>query len=229
MRYYLLVFLLFCSQLLFAQKSDTAAKTALVEVTVTDLKGNPKKGEEVLFRSEKTGKVISLVTGPGGKIKTTVPHADTYIVSLKCISDTTKYYQLTIPELADDEYFTDPFWVNIKFELARSYRLDNVHFDVDKATLRSDSYKQLNELLEFLQRHPDTKVEIGGHTDNTGGDAHNLKLSQDRANTIRSFLLGKGIKPPQVTAKGYGSTMPVADNNTEEGRQLNRRTEVRIL
>ena len=224
---------LFCFLLagpfLQAQKTDTTARVAPVEVTITDLKGNPKKGEEVLFRSEKTGKVISLISGTGGKIKTTVPPGDTYTVSLKCISDTTKYYQLTIPGLADDEYFSEPFWVNIKFELARSYRLDNVHVDVDKATLRLEPYKQLTQLLEFLQRQPDTKVEIAGHTDNTGGDTHNLKLSQDRANTIRSYLLNKGIKATQVTAKGYGSSLPVADNNTEDGRQLNRRTEVRIL
>jgi len=193
------------------------------------MKGVPQKGEEVIFRGEKTGRIISFISGAGGKIKAAIPPGDDYNVSLKCISDTTKYAIISVPELGEDEYFTEPFTVNIKFELARSYRLDNVHFDTDKATLRPDSYKQLTELLEYLQRHPDIKIEIAGHTDNTGGDAHNLKLSQDRANTIRNYLLKKGIKPAQVTAKGYGSSVPVADNSTEAGKQMNRRTEVRVL
>lgn len=210
--------------------ADSLVKAvAPIEVTVTNMKGVPQKGEEVLFRGAKTGKIFSFISGPGGKIKNSLPPGDEYIVSLKAISDTTKYAIISIPALGEDEYFTDPFKVDIKFESARNYRLDNVHFDTDKATLRPDSYRQLTELLEYLQRHPDIKVEIAGHTDNTGTDAHNLKLSQDRANTIRNYLLGKGIKPAQVNAKGYGSSVPVADNNTEEGRQQNRRTELRIL
>lgn len=193
------------------------------------MKGVPQKGEEVIFRGEHSGKVFSFISGAGGKIRTTLPPGDTYNVSMKCISDTSKYAIISIPAIAEDEYFTSPFTVNIQFELARSYRLDNVHFDTDKATLRPDSYTQLNDLLSFLQRHPATKVEIAGHTDNTGTDAHNLKLSQDRANSIRNYLLKKGIAAAQVTAKGYGSSVPVADNSTGEGKQLNRRTEVRIL
>jgi outer membrane protein OmpA-like peptidoglycan-associated protein len=227
---FLLFFLLF-SVTLIAQnnKSDSLAKVAPVEITVTNMKGVPQKGEEVIFRGEQTGRIISFISGAGGKIKATIPPGDNYNVSLKCISDTTKYAVISVPELGEDEYFTDPFTVTIQFELARSYQLDHVHFDIDKATLRPDSYKQLTELLEYLQRHPDIKIEIAGHTDNTGGDAHNLKLSQDRANTIRNYLLKKGIKPVQVTAKGYGSSVPVADNNTDTGKQMNRRTEVRIL
>lgn len=186
-------------------------------------------GEEVIFRGELSGKMWSAFSDAKGKIKQTLPPGDNYNVSLKSISDTTKYAVLQVPKLEADEYFTEPFWVNIQIEPARSYRLDNVHFDTDKASLRPDSYTQLNELLEYLQRHSTTNIEIAGHTDNTGTAAHNSKLSQDRANTIRDYLVKKGIKANRVTAKGYGDSQPVADNATEEGRQLNRRTEVRIL
>ncbi len=209
--------------------SDSLPKKAIVNATVTDMKHKPRKGEEVIFRGENTGKIFSGLSDAAGKIKQLLPPGDSYHVSVKSISDTTQYTIITVPTLAEDEYFTEPFWVNIKFEPPHHYRLDNVHFDFDKATLRPDSYAQLTELLEYLQRHDEIKIEIAGHTDNIGANAHNLKLSQERANTIRNYLTGKGIKATRLTAKGYGATEPLADNSTEEGRQLNRRTEVRIL
>ena len=208
---------------------DSFPRIATVNVTVTDMGAKPRKGEEVIFRGEKTGKIIRGYSDAAGKIKQLLPPGDSYHVSLKSISDTTQYAIITVPVLAEDEYFTDPFWVNIKFAPPKNYRLDNVHFDFDKASLRVDSYAQLTELLEYLKRHEEINAEIAGHTDNMGTDAHNLKLSQERANTIRNYLISKGIKANRLTAKGYGASQPVADNNSEEGRQLNRRTELRIL
>ena len=72
-------------------------------------------------------------------------------------------------------------------------------------------------------------VEIGGHTDNVGDNYSNQKLSEARANVVRTYLLEKGIAPGRITAVGYGETRPVASNDTPEGRQQNRRTEVKIL
>jgi outer membrane protein OmpA-like peptidoglycan-associated protein len=87
----------------------------------------------------------------------------------------------------------------------------------------------LEELVNYLKNKDGIRVEIAGHTDNVGNDADNTKLSQQRAETIRNYLIKKGISPTRVVAKGYGAAEPVADNDTDEGRQLNRRTEVRIL
>jgi outer membrane protein OmpA-like peptidoglycan-associated protein len=87
----------------------------------------------------------------------------------------------------------------------------------------------LDELVAYLNRKDDERIEIGGHTDNVGKPASNLKLSLDRANAVRDYLIGKGINPERLTAKGYGMTEPIAENNTEEGRAQNRRTEVKIL
>ncbi len=210
-------------------KVDSFPKIATVDVSVTDFKARPKAGEQVIFQGETTGQTFTGISNASGKLKQLLPPGDTYHVSIKSISDTNSYAAIVIPALKEDEYFTDPFWVRIEFEPARSYRLDHVHFDIDKASLRPDSFSELKELQDYLERHPSIKVEIAGHTDNTGTDTHNLKLSQDRANTIRNYLLKKGIKAGQVTAKGYGATQPVADNNTDEGKQLNRRTEVRVL
>lgn len=202
---------------------------ATVNVTVVDLKAGPRKGEQVLFRGEKSHQVFSGITDATGKFKQVLPPGDNYHVSVKSISDTTKYMILAVPALEEDEYFTEPFWVNVKFDPPRKYRLDHVYFDTDKASLRPDSYPELEDLLSYLQRHETTHVEIAGHTDNTGTPSHNQQLSQARAEAIVKYLIGKGIKPARLQAKGYGSTQPVADNDSEKGRQLNRRTEVRVL
>lgn len=209
--------------------ADSVSKNASVNVIVTNMKGKPRKGEEILFRSTKNGRVMTGISNAAGKFSLQLPPGDTYIISVKSLTDTTKYSQINVPALGEDEYFSEPFGVTVKFEPARSYRLDNVHFDTDKATLRPDSYTELKELLDYLQRHEEVSIEIAGHTDNVGTDAHNLKLSQDRANSIRAYLISKGIKGGRVTARGYGASQPVADNATDEGKQQNRRTEVRIL
>ena len=119
--------------------------------------------------------------------------------------------------------------MNVKFAVSKTYTLNNVHFDFAKATLRADSFAELEELVSYLKHKDDIRVEIAGHTDNVGNDADNLKLSQQRAEAIRNYVIRKGISPSRIVAKGYGAAEPVADNDTDEGRQLNRRTEVRIL
>jgi OOP family OmpA-OmpF porin len=73
------------------------------------------------------------------------------------------------------------------------------------------------------------RIEVGGHTDNVGNDAANQKLSEQRANAVREFLIAKGIDGTRIVAKGYGETKPIATNETEEGRAQNRRTEVTVL
>ncbi len=208
---------------------DTSGRIATVNVFVTDKKAGPRKGEEILFRGEKSGKTFSGITGADGKFVQLLPPGDQYHVSVKSISDTTRYLILAVPSLEEDEYFTEPFWVNVKFDPPQKYRLDRVYFDIDKSSLRPDSYPELEELLLYLQRHEVIRVEIAGHTDNTGTPAHNLQLSQARANAIVKYLTGKGINAARLQAKGYGADQPVADNTTEKGKQLNRRTEVRIL
>jgi outer membrane protein OmpA-like peptidoglycan-associated protein len=80
-----------------------------------------------------------------------------------------------------------------------------------------------------MKLKPTLIIEIGGHTDNVGTPESNIKLSQERANAVRNYIINKGIAANRITAKGYGDTMPVADNSTEEGRSKNRRTEVSII
>jgi len=116
----------------------------------------------------------------------------------------------------------------IKFELPKKFTLDNVHFDTGKATLRSDSYPELKELIELMKYKKNLIIEIAGHTDNVGSPESNLILSQNRANNVKNYLVNNGIRSDRIDSKGYGETQPIAENITEEGKQKNRRTEVRI-
>lgn len=226
----LLLPVLFFATAAISQSSEAKpANLAQVNVMVSDRQGKPSGGEQIIFKGEKSGQFYSGQSAANGKFTMQLPIGEKYLISVKSITDSTKYGMLDIPALGPDEFYNEPFTVNVKFEPAKLYTLDNVHFDFAKATLRADSYAELDELLTYLKNKTAIKIEIGGHTDNIGNDADNLKLSQQRADAIRNYLVKKGIQPARIVAKGYGASMPVADNATEAGRQLNRRTEVKIL
>lgn len=105
----------------------------------------------------------------------------------------------------------------------------NLEFEIGKAIISASSYSSLDELANLLTRKSTYKLNVDGHTDNIGEATYNQKLSESRANAVKKYLADKGIDPARVTAKGYGSTRPVASNNTREGRQRNRRVEFTIL
>ncbi|MCD4735724.1 MAG: OmpA family protein [Bacteroidales bacterium] len=107
--------------------------------------------------------------------------------------------------------------------------LNNIFFDFDKATLRTESAAELDRLYSLLEDVPTLKIEISGHTDNVGSASYNQKLSQERADAVVNYLFKKGIEGSRLTSMGYGFTRPVASNDTEDGRQQNRRTEFEVL
>jgi outer membrane protein OmpA-like peptidoglycan-associated protein len=102
-------------------------------------------------------------------------------------------------------------------------------FDLDESHLRTQAEDNLAELAESLENYEDTRVLVVGHTDATGSDSYNQRLSERRAESARTFLLRQGIQPDRVEALGRGESEPVATNDTEEGRQLNRRVEIAIF
>jgi len=117
----------------------------------------------------------------------------------------------------------------IPIEEGQIVRLNNIFFAFGKATLSKESFPELDRIGITMNDNKKLFIEIGGHTDNIGGNEANLKLSQDRADAVREYLIGKGIEPDRVQSKGYGETKPVAKNDTPEGQQINRRVEFRIL
>ena len=100
-----------------------------------------------------------------------------------------------------------------------------INFDVNKATIKPESMGTLNMIVGILKDNPDIKFEVGGHTDTDGADDYNLKLSQQRADAVRDQLIKMGVDASRLTAKGYGETKPISDNNSLEGKANNRRVE----
>jgi len=105
--------------------------------------------------------------------------------------------------------------------------LEKVYFDTDKATLKPESSEALDKVAASLKDFPDVKIQVAGHTDNTGSATHNMKLSEARAKAVMDYLIAKGVNPSMLSAKGYGKNEPVADNKTAEGRAQNRRVGLR--
>ena len=105
--------------------------------------------------------------------------------------------------------------------------LYGVNFDFNKATLRPDADPALNQVLSLLKDEPKLVIEIGGHTDNVGTAAYNLKLSDERAAAVRQWLIGHGITAARLTSHGYGDTQPLVPNTNDENRARNRRVEVK--
>ncbi|MEM6361031.1 MAG: OmpA family protein [Bacteroidota bacterium] len=114
-------------------------------------------------------------------------------------------------------------------EVGTTVRLENIFFDFDKTTLKSESFVELDKVVEFLNSNPSVEVEIAGHTDSKGGDDYNMNLSQGRAEAVVNYLIENGIEGLRLVAKGYGETVPLQSNETDKGRAFNRRVEFTVL
>lgn len=104
--------------------------------------------------------------------------------------------------------------------------LNGILFDTGKDTIKAESEPQLQEILQLLKANPALRLSIDGHTDNAGNAAANLALSKRRAESVRGWLVAKGVAATRLTAQGFGDTKPVADNRTDDGRARNRRVEL---
>lgn len=131
----------------------------------------------------------------------------------------------------EDSSFAEPTSVDVDLEpvqLGKAYRMKDIYYESNSADLTAESKKVLDEFIEFLNENPNIKVKIQGHTDNIGGDAFNLTLSENRAHSVYEYLVSKGVFASRLSYKGFGETQPVDTNDTEVGRAMNRRTEFLI-
>lgn len=117
---------------------------------------------------------------------------------------------------------------NKNVSVGKAIVLQNLRFAQSKPELLPESNAELENLFKFMQEHPTANIELQGHTDNRGDFDLNLALSRQRVEVVKAFLVKKGISPSRITGKGFGSSRPIANNNREETRQLNRRVELII-
>jgi outer membrane protein OmpA-like peptidoglycan-associated protein len=117
----------------------------------------------------------------------------------------------------------------IKVKVGKKVVLNNILFETGKSVLTPGSYMELNRLLNIMNENPQMKIEISGHTDKTGTEPLNFKLSEARAKAVVDYLIQKGIDRSRMEFRGYGSLQPISDNSTVAGRSKNRRVEFKIL
>lgn len=117
-----------------------------------------------------------------------------------------------------------------KLFVGKTFRLENIYYDLDKFDIRSDAAVELDKLVQILKDNPQIKIELGSHTDTRGSDLYNTRLSQKRAESVINYLAVKGISKERLTAKGYGETeLIIQEAKNEEEHQVNRRTEFKVL
>ena len=141
-------------------------------------------------------------------------------------------YTFALPEQVQSEpvvYKEEITELAPELKVGESITLKNVFFQTGKYTLLEISIVELDKVVEMMQKHPTLHIELGGHTDNTGNEAANQKLSEQRAKAVYDYLVGHGVSADRLSYKGYGQSQPVADNSTPEGRRQNRRTVFTIL
>ncbi len=216
-----------CSVSVMSQEVDLS-QFAPLEVEVTNFKNVPQKGENIIFEGINSDLMYSGITDSEGKFDLVIKGGETYLIKIKSIGKDTDYSTFEVPKLDNDRVYSTSNLL-IQFELPKTFTLDNVHFNSGKAELTTSSYSEINDLLEYMKIKEDLVIEIAGHTDDVGEDEYNMDLSERRAKSVNDYLVSNGISPERITAKGYGSTQPIASNEIPEGRQKNRRTEVRIL
>jgi outer membrane protein OmpA-like peptidoglycan-associated protein len=184
---------------------------------------------EIEITDNTTGQLIKTLTtnSATGKFIITLSSGKNYGIAVKTEGYLFHSENFDIPNGTTDNLVNKIIELK-NITIGSSITLRNIFFDSGKSVLREASNTELNRLVKLLTDVPTLQIEISGHTDNTGSATINEKLSQDRAQAVVNYLKGKGIDTGRLTAKGYGSSKPIASNATKFGRQENRRTEFEI-
>lgn len=224
----LAIILILFIQTLFTAYAQTGLapndSMALFQVLTINKKETPIIGQKVSFVNKENGNSYSGVSDETGRFSILIPKGKTYDIRVSIVDRDTTMRTFSVP--------SEPELITINYTFIdippRTIKLDRVYFDSNKATLRPESFDMLNNLVEYLTVKPYINIEIAGHTDNTGGYEFNITLSQQRAESVRNYLVKKGINTKRLKPVGYGYSRPIDTNDTVEGKQHNRRTEVYV-
>lgn len=204
-------------------------KTSWVKGKVFDKKTREGLPSTVELTELSSNRIVStLQTDEDGNYLVTLPTGKDYAfnVNRKGYLFFSDHFSLTTQDTAS--YFERDIALQ-PLENKASLVLKNIFFDVNRYDLKPASEVELDKLVALLRENPTIKIQINGHTDNTGSPADNLTLSQRRAEAVVNYLTSKGIAANRLSSKGWGETRPVAPNTTEEGKAANRRTEMEIV
>jgi outer membrane protein OmpA-like peptidoglycan-associated protein len=204
--------------------------TIVITGTVTNAKTKENVGGFVMVEDMDTGELIAVNKSNSvtGKYMVVLPGGRNYSVSAN--KEGFFFYSQSFEVPKKIQYQEIVKDITLKpIEKGTKVVINNIFFEIGKATLTPQSHLELDKAIDLLRANPTMVIEVGGHTDNVGDDTNNMKLSHDRAKSVREYMVDRGIGTDKIQAKGYGESNPIANNDTDEGRQSNRRTEFIIL
>jgi outer membrane protein OmpA-like peptidoglycan-associated protein len=206
------------------------AKLTILKGIITDAKNGKELEAAIdLIDNDKNEVLATFKSNSAtGKYLVTLPSGKNYGIAVKKDGYLFHSENFNLPDNADYQEFSKDVALK-KIEVGSVIVLRNIFFDFDKATIRPESANELDRLIKLLQDNPTLKIELGSHTDSKGSDEYNMKLSDNRSKSVVDYLITKGIPAGRLVAKGYGETKPIDTNDTDAGRQNNRRTEFKIL
>ena len=173
--------------------------------------------------------VASLITSEAdGSFRTNVRTRKNYMIEIRSNGYLSDMRRVEIPSAYIGESFFSNYYLE-KIAVGTKVVLKNIFFETGKAVLTPASFQELDKLTSIMNENPEMKIEISGHTDNTGSAELNNRLSLERANAVAVYIAGKGIERSRIETRGFGSGQPVETNATPEGRAANRRVEFKIL
>ncbi len=209
--------------------TGSAGKVTVFKGLTLDSLSKVPVGANMTVTDNKSGILINETVSNRvtGKFLLTLPVGRNYNVTFKADGYMFHSENFDIPEGGITGQVEEEVLLK-KIEIGNKVILKNIFFDFDKSTLRDESVTELNNLKEFMNNNPSVRIELSGHTDSRGSAAYNLRLSDSRAKAVHDWLVKNGIAANRLESKGYGLDKPIATNSTDEGRQLNRRTEFLI-
>lgn len=202
----------------------------LIYGKVLNAKTKEPLSAEIKYEILQTGMEAGIAnSNPGdGSYKIFLPYGKEYGYSAKVSGYYSISENISLKEFSGYKEIEKNLYM-IPIEIGEVVRLNNIFFDFNKFELKPESYSELDRVVKFLKEYPTLEIELSGHTDNIGTSEYNAGLSENRANSVAEYLFKNGIERNRVIVVGYGETKPVETNETDEGRQKNRRVEFKIL
>jgi len=213
------------------QKSLEAKVVTVLKGKVIDENTAAPLGATISLVDNETKKVLTKITAnpTTGDFELVIPHGGNYGVATEKAGYLFNSINFNLPKFAEYQEI-DTHIIMVRAEIGSKVILKNIFFDVGKSDLKPASLAEVEKIQALLVSNPDLRVQINGHTDNTGNAASNKALSLKRASAVVDYLESHGVSAGRVAAKGYGSERPIVSNDDESGgREINRRTEIEII
>jgi outer membrane protein OmpA-like peptidoglycan-associated protein len=210
-------------------KRDQKIVTVLKGKVIDETTAEPLAAVITLVENE-TNKVIAKIysDSTSGDFELIIPHGGNYGVSTERFGYLFNSLNFNLPSFTEFQEI-DTHIIMVRAEVGSKVVLKNIFFNTGQSDLKNESIAEVEKIIDLLKSNPRLKVQINGHTDNTGNPATNKTLSLKRANAVVEYLITKGVDAGRLTSKGFGSERPIVSNDDEVGgREINRRTEIEI-